>query len=70
LPDRGYAAIVYLRVANNNTIDTHLLTAKSKVAPVKQISLPRLELCTTSLLVSLACHVRATLSLSDAPVHL
>ncbi|XP_024870700.1 uncharacterized protein LOC112453905, partial [Temnothorax curvispinosus] len=34
--ERGYAAVVYLRVSSDNFQAVHILAAKSKVAPVKQ----------------------------------
>ncbi|XP_025263184.1 uncharacterized protein LOC112637517 [Camponotus floridanus] len=42
--ERGYAAVVYLRVMSSSSTTTSLLAAKSKVAPIKPVSLPRLEL--------------------------
>ncbi|KMQ86943.1 hypothetical protein RF55_13931, partial [Lasius niger] len=68
--ERGYAAAVYLRVEANDSTSLHLLAAKSKVAPVKQVSLPRLELCAAALLTVLTAHLRTSLNLSTAPVHL
>lgn len=46
----AYAAAVYLRAEVNNEIITHLLTCKSKVAPLKTLTIPRLELCAAELL--------------------
>ncbi|XP_071653530.1 uncharacterized protein [Temnothorax longispinosus] len=68
--ERGYAAAVYLRITRNGTVAFHLLAAKSKVAPVKQVSLPQLELTAAALLTSLTCHTRSTLVLFTAPTFL
>lgn len=46
-----YAAVVYYRVVTRNEIRCGILSAKTKVAPLKTISIPRLELC-GALLVS------------------
>ncbi|XP_063991157.1 uncharacterized protein LOC135169789 [Diachasmimorpha longicaudata] len=50
----AYGACVYLRsVGDNGQVNTVLLCAKSRVAPLKQITIPRLELCGAQLLVKL-----------------
>jgi len=66
--ERGYAAVVYLRVTETSTCSVHLLAAKSKVAPLRPVSLPRLELCAASLLTTLVNNTREVLSLSSAPI--
>lgn len=68
--ERGFAAAVYLRIITTNSISIRLLAAKSKVAPVKPVTLPRLELCAAALLVNLTSHLRSSLDLSAAPVYL
>lgn len=50
----AFAAVVYLRVeTSTGEIIVKLISAKTKVAPIKQVSLPRLELCATVLLTNL-----------------
>ncbi|XP_066595396.1 uncharacterized protein [Prorops nasuta] len=56
---RAYAAAVYLKVVDNDgNCHISLLTAKIKVAPVKTLSIPNLELCGAVLLVKLLKHIR------------
>ena len=55
---RAYAAVVYLRIPNgDNTFQVSILAAKTKVAPVKTVSIPNLELCGAVLLVKLIRHI-------------
>lgn len=50
----AYCACVYLRtVSVDSTIYTQLVSAKTKVAPLKSVTIPRLELCGAVLLVRL-----------------
>ena len=60
----AYAAVVYLRFTNAAS-DVHisLVISKSKVAPIKRLSIPRLELCGAHLLSKLLHHVRGVLSI-------
>lgn len=47
----AYAAVVYIRVIDcKGQVKVHLLSAKTRVAPIKQVSIPRLELCGAVLL--------------------
>lgn len=43
--EKGFAAAIYLRVEISTTVHCQLITGKSKVAPLKRSTIPRLELC-------------------------
>ncbi|GFS85310.1 integrase catalytic domain-containing protein [Trichonephila clavipes] len=57
----AYAAAIYCRQKHNSKIKVQLLVSKTKVAPVKQVSIPRLELCGAHLLSKLFKSVLRTL---------
>jgi len=67
--ERAFAAVLYLRRRTGRSWRTTLLAAKTKVAPIKQVTLPRLELCAAVLLTRLATHLRTTLGLERTPLH-
>ncbi|XP_036347314.1 uncharacterized protein LOC118756670, partial [Rhagoletis pomonella] len=61
--EAAYAAALYCRTQNaNGEIEVVLVAAKTKVAPVKVISLPRLELCAAHLGARLVRQVRSSLA--------
>ncbi|XP_036341119.1 uncharacterized protein LOC118750508, partial [Rhagoletis pomonella] len=68
--EKAYAAAVYLRVTQNAKDVVSLLLAKTKVAPVKTISLPRLELCGAVLLAEIIETVMKSLDLGHLKSHL
>jgi len=52
--EKAYEACLYLRSVNQQReVTTKLLCSKSRVAPVKKVTLPRLELCGALLLAQL-----------------
>ena len=54
----AYAAVVYIRATYSNHPPTCVLvTAKTRVAPIKPMSIPRLELCGAALLAKLLSSV-------------
>lgn len=58
----AYAAVVYTRIIDfNSKVHVNLVTCRTKVAPVKQISVPRLELMGATLLSELIIEVAEVL---------
>ncbi|XP_076389322.1 uncharacterized protein LOC143264752 [Megachile rotundata] len=52
--ERAYGACLYIRSVNEHgEIASRLITSKSRVAPLKVVTLPRLELCAAHLLAKL-----------------
>lgn len=65
----GYAAVIYLRSLNDDgQVKVSLIIAKSKVAPLKTISIPRLELMAAHLLAKLLKYTKSIL-LERIPIH-
>jgi len=68
--NRAYAAAVYVRVlASLDEYLVMLLMSKTKVAPVKTISIPRLELCAAVLLARLIKHTLQAFDKDSIPVY-
>ncbi|UYV67106.1 hypothetical protein LAZ67_4003903 [Cordylochernes scorpioides] len=68
---KAYAASLYLKVILSNTsAKTFLLVAKTRVAPMKVVSLPRLELCSALLLARLVKTVYDNLPLTINEIYL
>lgn len=61
---------VYVRAETNDEIRTTLLKAKSKVAPLNIISIPRLELSAAALLAKLIKSVRRAMELEKVQYYL
>lgn len=69
--EKAYGACIYLRSINaKNEISCHLLIAKSRVAPLHSISIPRLELCATVILSRLLTQVKTAMCLDFASIGL
>ncbi|XP_075990161.1 uncharacterized protein LOC142985798 [Anticarsia gemmatalis] len=66
----AYAAVVYLRSFDEmGNVRVSLVTSKTKVAPIKKVSIPRLELCAAVLLSKLMTEVSEVLGISKANLH-
>ena len=60
----GYGACSYLRLTNHTgRVHAALIMAKSRLAPIKQLSVPRLELCAAVVAVNLDIIIRRELEL-------
>lgn len=54
----AYGVCIYIRcVLSDGRIVSNLLTSKSRVAPLRTITIPRLELCAAVLLSELTCNI-------------
>lgn len=60
----GYGACIYIRSSNNQKTVAKLLCAKSRVAPLKTVTIPRLELCGALTLAQLFREVKGTLNIN------
>ncbi|XP_011705795.1 PREDICTED: uncharacterized protein LOC105460994 [Wasmannia auropunctata] len=69
--ERAYAAVLYLRVVDDRGESrVSLLQAKTRVSPLRQVSLPRLELSAAALLVRLIERMQDSLDVPVTGVHL
>ncbi|XP_069965822.1 uncharacterized protein [Bactrocera oleae] len=67
---KAYAANLYISVSTNTNTWTTLLIFKTRVSPIKSISLPRLELCGAVLLANLVDATLPQLNITQYRTHL
>lgn len=60
----AYGCCIYIRSIVQTEVSIRLLCAKSRVAPVKTISLPRLELCSAVLLANLMDRIKSSIKIN------
>ncbi|GFV49111.1 uncharacterized protein TNCV_236451 [Trichonephila clavipes] len=69
--EKCYGAVIYCRSQSPDGATTvKLVTSKSRVAPVKSVTMPRLELCAAVLLAKLMKRVETALQMKTPPVYL
>ncbi|CAG7727908.1 unnamed protein product, partial [Allacma fusca] len=68
--EKAYAAVIYLRVQDTTRVQTRLVTCKTRVAPTKSLSIPKLELCAAVLLAQLVRHVQKALPVDISHIRL
>ena len=68
--EEAYAGVVYLQMMNSiGNVQVSLVTSKTKVAPIKCLTIPYLELCGAYLLAQLLHHVKKVFDLSISNVY-
>lgn len=66
---KAIAAVIYVRTSGHDGPTITLLCAKTKVAPLKRLTIPRLELCAAVLLARLLKHVISSMKWDNSPVY-
>lgn len=61
--EKGYSAVAYIRQDSRNKIEVSFVSGKAKVAPLKHMTVPRLELQAALLASRLAASILVDLSL-------
>ena len=68
--EAAYAAVVYFRTLDSKgNPHVSLITSKTKVAPIKRLTIPRLELCGAHLLARLLHHIQRIFNVPIKDVH-
>ena len=68
--EAAYAAVVYFRTLDSKgNPHISLITSKTKVAPIKRLTIPRLELCGAHLLARLLHHLQRIFNVPIKDVH-
>ncbi|XP_046810005.1 uncharacterized protein LOC124420591 [Lucilia cuprina] len=69
--EHAMAAVIYLRIITEfDSVSVHLIEAKTKVAPTKRQTIPRLELNAALILTKRVAHFKSILNLNHVSTHL
>ena len=66
----AYTAVAFLRTENTQGASVQLIQAKSRVAPLKRMSIPRLELIACTIATRLLVSIREALDFQNTPTFL
>lgn len=61
--EEAYSAVIYLRIKNEQNVHCSLLASKAKVAPIRSLTVPRLELLAALTGVRLSNTIKSSLTL-------
>lgn len=61
--EKAYGVVTYLRMESTGEVDCNIVMAKSRLAPLKMVTLPRLELMAATLAVTMDRMIRRELDL-------
>lgn len=68
--EQAYSAVVYSRIVDKGgKIHSTIIASKTRVAPLKQVSLPKLELCAVVLLIDLLKIIKQALKIDKIYTH-
>lgn len=68
--NKAYCAVIYCRVVtSNDEIKTSIVASRTRVAPIRPVSIPRLELLGALLLAQLLSFVRESMRISNEKVY-
>lgn len=68
--EKAFSAVVYLRFSRGRKVYTSFVSAKTRVAPIKQITIPRLELQAAVMLSRLINSVKENLEINISTIYL
>ncbi|XP_064396444.1 uncharacterized protein LOC135343372 [Halichondria panicea] len=68
--EKAYSSVVYLRMEDTNgVVYTSLVTSKTRVAPIKRLTIPRLELNGALTLAQQLSHCKNVLDMPSSSIH-